>query len=383
MITLHAQRDLSERVNKDHDTQVGGNAVVAVGKDRTTTVAGAARSSVGGDSLEEVRGARHVGVAGSSSKTVVGNSVERVSGHRTVDVKGQATTRARASASMRVDDKASLHAGSSLSVTVGSDPTASGSLSTTGSWNVGADGDVVLRAAKSVRIECGETVLTLLPDKLEIRAKTVDVKGTDLTLVRGKDGVLELASEAKLAAPKTRCFGSGGSMELTSDALMMGAQIRLGARDGDPPKPVDGQEQPPTKPLALKLSDGAFQPYANRPYELVIDGVRFTGNLDGEGGLNQDIPEGATQAQVIVWKGEPPTGESVAYSIALAELPAASSLEGARTRLANLGYAPGTGEQLDPDTETALREFQEDHELEPSGELDADTAGKLSEVHGS
>jgi hypothetical protein len=42
----------------------------------------------------------------------------------------------------------------------------------------------------------------------------------------------------------------------------------------------------------------------------------------------------------------------------------------------------GDGDALDPVTEQALADFQEDHGLEPTGELDGPTAGKLTEVHG-
>lgn len=383
VITLRAERDFAAQVQKDHSTQIGGNEIVAVGADQTLTVGGESRTTVTKARFEQVLGARHVGVAGASTKSVTGNSLEKVAGHRTVDVTGESTARARKSATVRVDQKASLQVGDSLSVTVGSSPTAAGSLSTTGSWQVGADGEIVLRAEKGMRLECGDTVLTLLPDKLQVRAKTVDVQGADLVVLKGKDGVLELAGEAKLAAPKTRCFGSSSSLELTTDVLMQGARVRLGAREGDPPKVDAETEKGPTKPLSLKLSDGGYKPYANRPFELMVDGVRYTGTLDGSGGLTQDIPDSATQAVVTVWEGDPPTGASVRYAIAMGELEPATSLDGARARLRNLGYAPGAGEALDDETSVALREFQEDHDLEPTGELDGETSGKLQSVHGA
>ena len=51
-------------------------------------------------------------------------------------------------------------------------------------------------------------------------------------------------------------------------------------------------------------------------------------------------------------------------------------------RLRNLGYYAGPDvEQTTPDLEAATRNFQRDHSLEETGELDSDTTAKLDEVH--
>ena len=58
-------------------------------------------------------------------------------------------------------------------------------------------------------------------------------------------------------------------------------------------------------------------------------------------------------------------------------------ISGAQARLVNLGY--GTGEidgQTGPMTLAALREFQANHELEVTGELDQATIAKLAEERG-
>jgi N-acetylmuramoyl-L-alanine amidase len=56
---------------------------------------------------------------------------------------------------------------------------------------------------------------------------------------------------------------------------------------------------------------------------------------------------------------------------------------GAQARLVNLGY--GTGEidgEMGSMTQAALREFQADHGLEVTGELDQATIARLAEKHG-
>jgi peptidoglycan hydrolase-like protein with peptidoglycan-binding domain len=58
-------------------------------------------------------------------------------------------------------------------------------------------------------------------------------------------------------------------------------------------------------------------------------------------------------------------------------------ISGAQARLVNFGY--GTGEidgEMGPMTQAALREFQADHGLEVTGELDQATIARLAEKHG-
>ena len=68
------------------------------------------------------------------------------------------------------------------------------------------------------------------------------------------------------------------------------------------------------------------------------------------------------------------------------EVAAADQLMGARLRLRNLGYDPGTKLDDDPGdapTRAALLEFQIDQELPATGELDDATKKKISSVYGS
>jgi peptidoglycan hydrolase-like protein with peptidoglycan-binding domain len=52
-------------------------------------------------------------------------------------------------------------------------------------------------------------------------------------------------------------------------------------------------------------------------------------------------------------------------------------------RLRNLGYYWGRSQvEITGDLARALRDFQEDNGIEPSGRLDAATRAKLVEIHG-
>lgn len=66
------------------------------------------------------------------------------------------------------------------------------------------------------------------------------------------------------------------------------------------------------------------------------------------------------------------------------QLPPAATPKGALMRLKNLGYFEGVaGDAIDRGGESALRQFQKDHEIDESGKLDAATASELEKVHGN
>jgi type VI secretion system secreted protein VgrG len=112
-------------------------------------------------------------------------------------------------------------------------------------------------------------------------------------------------------------------------------------------------------------------------------GSRVDGVTGAGGEIDVEIPAEATSAEVTLWLDKRPTGRTRRYVVKIAALPGADTAPGAQLRLRNLGYFWGKpGELLDASTREALRDFQRDHGLEPSGELDGDTSAKLVEIQG-
>jgi peptidoglycan hydrolase-like protein with peptidoglycan-binding domain len=69
--------------------------------------------------------------------------------------------------------------------------------------------------------------------------------------------------------------------------------------------------------------------------------------------------------------------------IDLAGLDPETSVKGAQQRLRHLGYYHRTPDgELDAATRRALEDFQRDHEIVISGELDDSTKAKLADSHG-
>ncbi len=155
--------------------------------------------------------------------------------------------------------------------------------------------------------------------------------------------------------------------------------------------------------LRLRLIDDRDKPFASCSYSLEVMGLAYDGVTDGDGVLEEDIPEDADAGTLNLFappdkqpagsNPPPDAGElkpKVLWSLPLtiANMAPAADIAGAQKRLNNLGFFAGveaTGE-LDPQTKRALLRFQTLYKLNqynPSGILDADTIKKLQDIYGS
>lgn len=159
------------------------------------------------------------------------------------------------------------------------------------------------------------------------------------------------------------------------------------------------------------------EPRAGEAYTLVYRGTEITGTTDGDGVLDEPVPFDLDRATVRfapwgepppLWRPEPfagvndpnlvhedgdPEAENAAleaetseepsedvYEFHLRHLDPSAEVSGAQGRLHGLGYSVGPIDgKLGPRTTDALRSFQADEGLEPTGELDDATKAKLSE----
>jgi hypothetical protein len=119
------------------------------------------------------------------------------------------------------------------------------------------------------------------------------------------------------------------------------------------------------------------KPRANVPYVLTIDGTLFNGSTDGDGRIEVPIPPNAQQGTLVLGQGK----EAKTFNLNLGLLAPVSEPEGAIKRLHSLGYHCG----LDPEAglADAISTFQSDHDLPVTGDLDAATQSRLSEVFGA
>ena len=132
--------------------------------------------------------------------------------------------------------------------------------------------------------------------------------------------------------------------------------------------------------LKIRVLKNDDTPRANQPYTLVVDETEQTGTTDHDGYLTISIRGDSRRGQLTVG----PPEDQVKYDLALGNLDPIEEISGVQSRLENLGYDLG-GESgvMGPNTTQAICDFQDTHELTPSGEPDEPTRAKLLEVHGS
>jgi type VI secretion system secreted protein VgrG len=304
-----------------------------------------------------------------------------VKGDRALEVQGSLATTVHQGHALEVRGPRALVVGTP-------DRTAPSDHYVHGTASLGASERLVLQAEQGIVIQCGESSIELLPEKIVLRAKTVELSPTQVLECSTKDGPsMTLAGDVEILTKKFRLFTEAGALEVDREFKAAGDKIKLGYDPSRPSRDKQGEE-PETKPFSCKLSNYFLQPYANKKYHLMAEGLRFEGETDGEGMVKAKIPRAAKQVVVRLWLDSYPEGRQRVYTLKLEDLPSVDEVLGAKVRLRNLGYYHGTIDGApNEELRAALAEFQGDHQdthgLEPTGELDTGTAGALEEVHGS
>jgi hypothetical protein len=120
------------------------------------------------------------------------------------------------------------------------------------------------------------------------------------------------------------------------------------------------------------------KPRAGEPYELEIDDLKFSGQTDGQGRLEQSIPPNAKKGQLILDNG------NEIYRLLLGNLNPSDEITGVQGRLRNLGFYFGPLDgKISDELEHALQEFQITRDIEPDGELNPATMNALKEAYGA
>ncbi len=160
-------------------------------------------------------------------------------------------------------------------------------------------------------------------------------------------------------------------------------RLRLTKLKKKDPKPSNAKpgddsvaEDPPYEPYHPE-----YEPRANVPYQLDIDGVVTTGTTDGDGRINVSLPPEAQQGRIYLNRGQ---SDEEVIPLALGHMDPISTTTGVRKRLKNLGFfCAEAGDDITPDLEAALRKFQEAKELTVDGKINDATRDKLKDAHGN
>lgn len=130
----------------------------------------------------------------------------------------------------------------------------------------------------------------------------------------------------------------------------------------------------PTR-LKLQLLDMG-EARKNEKYTLTFGDQVIHASTDGDGNIDQPIPGETKSATLMLGDG------SETYTIGIGDLDPVDQVSGIQHRLTNLGFPCG-GEkgEIGDATRAALKRFQAANSLDETGEADAATKAKLSDMH--
>jgi type VI secretion system secreted protein VgrG len=418
-VFIHAQKDLEEIVNDTHNLNVKGDQrvnigatarlavavdqVVAVGQNLTTLVGKSHSETVRGNHTTHVLRNDTSVVSGDSFHTTTGVAARTASSDDLTVVEGDRNVTVRGNLMTHVGGRSAEQKSSTITYV-------------NGSSFLTATERVLLKAEKAdgdgstsvVRLECGDSFIEVHHDKITLSARTIEILGEDsIKLRKGKEAEVLLDSEGAtiqgdpitLQTPKgSKVLLDGGHLSMigTQSALVQAIKIALESGQASKAALQAAIEQATHTPN-VKLLFSHLKPtdsdsgIKNTKYRVVVEDQVYDGVTDGKGELKIWAPDGAKVVHVILWANESfrelyPNGPLVWLVHLVTEFPAETTPKGARLRLRNLGYRPGTvlaDDTLDDLTQQALLEFQFDQEIPMTAALEDDTTKSLSKQYGS
>lgn len=129
--------------------------------------------------------------------------------------------------------------------------------------------------------------------------------------------------------------------------------------------------------LRLVVEDEQGEPLAGVKYKLVVGDATHEGTTTDDALLEVDVDPDPTRGELTVWNGD----QVLTWTLELGHLDPLGTTSGVQARLANLGFKVDVTGDEDDATRRALRNFQQLHGLDPSGDLDAATRAKIGELH--
>jgi len=134
--------------------------------------------------------------------------------------------------------------------------------------------------------------------------------------------------------------------------------------------------------LRIVVKDDQDHPYANKRYQLTVEGAQFEGTTNGQGLLEQKIPADATDGELKVWTGQNDRIDFHGWRLSLGHLDPVETVTGVQARLNNLGFYSGAVDGIvGPMTSEALRDFQGKERLQQTGQIDTATRNRLKSKH--
>ncbi|MFO0614806.1 MAG: type VI secretion system tip protein TssI/VgrG [Polyangiaceae bacterium] len=383
-IALLGERDVRVRATRHLETNAGANHNVNVGATYSVNVGAVYTTRVDGFSqLTTASGA--LNVAGSWSERIGGPYVAELSGGARCVVAGAYRSEVNGPRYDEVKGLWSARTDADFALTVGTGRApARAEIQVRGAFLQRVDEKMSFHAGQELRLVCGDSQIVLTKDAIEIQSSKIKLSAKSIEMT-GDGPSLRLTDRAEVSSDEVKIRGKKSLLTLDDAGIkLQGDAIQMAKGDGRETSESD-KEDPEKNTLKIRFTDEYFHPYAGKHYELRAGEETIEGETDGEGRIVAKVSKEARLARVELWVDVYPKGKRREYTFVIEPLPSVSTLEGVRARLAQLGYLAGSNdsEELDEATMSALRAFQRDHGLEPTGQPDDATRGALVERHKS
>lgn len=134
--------------------------------------------------------------------------------------------------------------------------------------------------------------------------------------------------------------------------------------------------------VTIVAEDQEGTPFAGKRYVLLAGDVSHEGVTTDAGEIECSVDPACTTGRLQIWLDEPGLPDPWEHDVAFGTLHPPAHLAGIQQRLRNLGLYRGADDGLpSEDLQAAVRNFQRLNGLDVTGELDAGTVGKLTEIH--
>ncbi|MFO0628870.1 MAG: type VI secretion system tip protein TssI/VgrG [Polyangiales bacterium] len=339
----------------------GGSVGVTAGGDHDLRVDGSVRVQAAGDRVESVRGAHFAEVGGRRGEVIAGDW--------SVDAGG--------TIALAADGDVSLEAGRTEPATF--------TLRSSRELSLNGGERIEIHAQTEIVLRCGESAIVITPAGVEIVAPRVTVSGESGVHAAGGAATFALGDEeAIVSARRVKLFSPDASVSLDRDAHVRGREVLLNCDDEPRPEAAADPRETPRVPLRLRVTDTALNALAHKHFHVHAGGETIKGETDGDGRVTARVLASAKAATVTVWTGAYPKGPRREWRVKLDKLAPLESPRGLKERLRNLGWYEGAVDDLADDALVqALREFQADNQIAPSGAADDATRAKLASLHGA
>ena len=142
---------------------------------------------------------------------------------------------------------------------------------------------------------------------------------------------------------------------------------------------------PPIR-LRVHVKERGGRALSGKRYQLGLGSEVREGTTGGDGLVEQEIPHDLARAELRVFVHGTGDTDYLVLPLAIGHLDPIDETSGVLHRLHNLGYSVGrslrTGAtELDDDARAALADFQADHGLDVTGDIDEPTRAELRRLH--